>query len=147
MKPCIAVVECAIRSQDKFLIIKRPPGGHAQGLLALPAGKLELQDHQEDQDIFKRGALREVEEEVGLLLQDPLHYVTSSYFTDDFGKSVIMAVFYCELDKTICDVKPSLREVPEHYWMTVDEIMAAENSPPWLKRTINQTLAVIKEHK
>ncbi len=42
MTKFIAVVECAIEYQGKFMIIERPQGGHAEGLLSFPGGKVEV---------------------------------------------------------------------------------------------------------
>jgi 8-oxo-dGTP diphosphatase len=136
MNKCIVVVECAIESDDKYLIIKRPAGTHAEGLLAFPGGKVEEQDIQGD--VLINAVKREVWEEVGINLEDPIHYVTSSCFMDRFGNPVIDAIFHCRLEKSSATVTASEREVPAYYWMTKDEIMAADNSPEWLKHYLNQ---------
>jgi hypothetical protein len=39
-KTYLKVVECAIEHDSKFLVIKRPQGVHAGGMLAFPGGKL-----------------------------------------------------------------------------------------------------------
>ena len=41
MKLYLNIVEVAIEHDEKFLIIKRPEGKHAGGLLAFPGGKVE----------------------------------------------------------------------------------------------------------
>jgi 8-oxo-dGTP pyrophosphatase MutT (NUDIX family) len=81
----VVVVECAIKLDDKYLLIKRPAGVHAAGLLAFPGGKVEYQDGMRDinsQNILLHAVKPEVFEEVGLELIDPLHFITSSYFID-----------------------------------------------------------------
>lgn len=138
MKPYCIVVECAIEYQGKFLIIKRPKGVHAEGLLAFPGGKLEQDDESNTLDILRQCAKREVFEEVGLNLEDPLHYITTSFFTDTLsGTSVIDSIFHCVLNKTQPDVVASKREVPEYYWMTEHHIQQAANAPEWLKTYVS----------
>jgi 8-oxo-dGTP pyrophosphatase MutT (NUDIX family) len=44
MQRFVVVVECAIKLDDRYLLIKRPAGVHAAGLLAFPGGKVEYQD-------------------------------------------------------------------------------------------------------
>ena len=64
-----------IEHNDKFLIIKRPQGVYVAGLLAFPGGKVEQIDEQNERDILRFAAKREVFEEVGLDLKDDLTYV------------------------------------------------------------------------
>ncbi len=133
MKKYLVVVECAIEYKGQFLIIKRPAGAHAGGLLSFPGGKVDEQDEANSVDILKNAAKREIFEEVGLVLVDPLHYLRSTYFTDSHGHQVIDSVFHCVLDKTVPEVIADAREVPEYYWMDQEAINQAENAPQWLK--------------
>lgn len=131
----VVVAECAIEHEDKFLIIKRPEGSHAGGLFAFPGGKVEEQDSSAtEQNILIQAVIREVFEEVGLKLEDPIKYITSSYFTDQKGNSIIDNIFHCKLKKTHISINVSAREVPEYYWLTYNEILKAKNSPEWLKK-------------
>ena len=132
MEKFLVVVECAIEHDGKFLIIKRPLGVHAGGLLAFPGGKVEYKDGGEKKDILVEAIKREVFEEVGLKLIDPIHFVTSSYFIDSFQEQVLEVFFHCKIKKSRMDVKPALREVPEHYWLTLKEIAAHKNTPFWV---------------
>lgn len=137
MKNYLAVVEVAIEYQGKFLVIKRPAGSEAGGLLSFPGGKVDLIDEQDNYDILRAAAKREVLEEVGLTLLDPLSYVTSSFFVGkELKEHVIDTIFHCNLEKTIPNVVPSPREVPEYYWMTIDEINQAPNATDWFKKYV-----------
>lgn len=49
-KHYLKVVEVAIEHDSKFLIIKRPEGSHAGGLLSFPGGKVKEIDEQIDQE-------------------------------------------------------------------------------------------------
>lgn len=137
MKHYLKVVGCAIEHNAKFLIIKRPPGVHAGGLLAFPGGKVEEIDEQNEWDILRAAAKREVFEEVGLDLKDDLTYVVSNYFVDTKGICVIDTIFHCKIEKTVLNISASAREVAEYYWLSSDEIGHAEDSPPWLKKYIS----------
>ena len=137
MKNYLVVVEVAVEYQGKFLVIKRPAGSEAGGLLSFPGGKVDLIDEQDNYDILRAAAKREILEEVGLNLLDPLHYVTSSFFVGTTLKAhVIDNIFHCSLEKTIPNVVPSTREVPEYYWLTVDEINNANNATNWFKKYV-----------
>jgi NUDIX domain. len=106
-------------------------------LLAFPGGKVEEQDEISHCDVFQTAVKREVLEEVGLILEDPLTYVTTSYFTGNHEIPVIDVLFHCRLEKTCPDVKPSRREVANYYWMDAMAINQAENAPEWLKHYIS----------
>jgi 8-oxo-dGTP pyrophosphatase MutT (NUDIX family) len=137
MKHYLKVVECAIEHDSKFLIIKRPEGKHAGGLLSFPGGKVEEIDEQNEWDILRLAAKREVLEEVGLDLKDDLKYIISNYFVDIYGTHVIDTIFHCQIEKTVLKISASEREVPEYYWLTEDEINKAHNAPEWLKKYVS----------
>lgn len=130
----LVIVECAIEQEGRFLLIKRPAGVHAEGLLAFPGGKVEIEDGAGTNNILVQAVKREVLEEVGLDLIDPLQFITSSYFIDSFQEPVLDAIFHCKLQKTVLEIKASAREVPEYYWLSYEEILTHENSPVWLKQ-------------
>jgi len=140
MNHFVVVVECIIEYEEKFLLIKRPQGVHAGGLLAFPGGKIEAQDGAHHADVLVGAVKREVLEEVGLELIDPIQYATSNYFVDSRNEPVVDVVFYTRLSKTKAVVKASEREVPEYYWMTADEISAHDNAPVWVKRYLSAAI-------
>lgn len=138
MEKFLVVVECAIEFQNRFLFIKRPKGVlHAEGLLAFPGGKVEYKDGDENRDILIHAIKREVLEEVGLDLVDPVNFLTSSYFIDSHNTQVLDVIFHCKIMSDSIEVKPSFREVPEYYWLTISEALNQENTPTWLKRYIS----------
>jgi len=140
-KQFIIDVECVIEKDGRFLIIRRPAGVHAGGTLSLVGGGLEVSDGEGHQDPLVTGTKREVLEEVGLDLQDPVRFVGSSFFVDSNGNNVIATIFHCKLDRTKAKVIPSQREVPEYFWMTIGEINAHPDAPEWTKRYIAMALA------
>lgn len=139
MKNVINVVECAIQCGDQFLIIERPNGVHAGGLLSFPGGKVEEQDATKGADILINAVKREVLEEVGIKLEAKISYITSAYFIDSKGIPIINAVFHTKLKERPL-VIASPREVPKYFWITKEEIMNAGNSPEWLKSYVSLIL-------
>ncbi len=137
MQKFTVVVECAIEYNHKFLFIKRPEGVHAEGCLAFPGGKVEYDDGGEKVDILVEAVKREVLEEVGLKLIDPIHFVTSSYFIGSNKEHVLDVIFYCKILNSQIEVKPSMREVPKYYWLTSSEAFIRSNTPVWLKHYLS----------
>ena len=129
-------VECAIEYDGKILLIKRPPGVHAAGLLAFPGGGVEISDGQASElSVLQYAIRREVSEEVGLVLIDPIQFVTSHYFVDMHGNHVVDVVFYTKLVKTNAQVEPNVVEVPSYVWLTHEQIMQS-SAPDWLKADV-----------
>lgn len=133
----LVVVECALEHAGKFLIIRRPPGIHAEGCLAFPGGKVEYQDGSEHLGILENAVKREIFEEVGLILENPIRFVMSSYFIDRDGVHVLDNIFHCKIIQSNIEVNTSPREVSEYFWFTKDEILSHQDSPPWLKKYIS----------
>lgn len=136
MKHYLVIVECAIECEGKFLIIRRPEGKHAGGLLSFAGGKVEEQDEAENFDMLRGAVKREMFEELGLTLTEQINYITSEYFVDSSGVCVINNLFHYKYD-VIPTVTPCTREVPWFGWMSREEIHAAKNSPECLKILID----------
>jgi 8-oxo-dGTP diphosphatase len=130
------VVEVAIEHEGRFLVIKRPEGKHAGGLLDFPGGKVDETDEQNQWDILRAAAKREVLEEVGLDLKDDLTYITSNYFVDGEGLHAIDSAFHCKIVKTELKIQASSREVSEYFWLTPNEIKNAPNGAEWMKKYV-----------
>lgn len=137
MKKYLVVVECAIEYDNKFLLIERPVGTHAEGLLSFVGGKVDEQDEVFNTDILRNAIKREVFEEVGINIDGKLEYVTSSYFVDSKGICVIDNIFYHKLD-TMPEIIANQREVPWFAWMHREEINNASNAPEWLKQYLDK---------
>ena len=132
MKQYLVIVECAIECQGKYLIIRRPEGKHAGGLLSFAGGKVEEQDEADSFDMLRAAVKREILEELGLTLSNKINYITSEYFVDSSGTCLINNLFHYKYD-VMPTVTPCEREVPWYGWMTKEEINNAQNSPEWLK--------------
>jgi 8-oxo-dGTP diphosphatase len=137
------VVECIIEFQDRILLIERPKGVHAEGLLTFPGGKIE--NHDLGFEVLENAVKREVFEEVGIELIDPIQYVTSAHFIDSFGVEVIDVIFFVRLNKSSTTIIPSEREAPRWGWFTYEEIQQDPRSPIWLKKYLEQSPFCIKK--
>lgn len=136
MKLYLPVIECAIEHNDRFLVIQHPSDGYAGGMWSFPGGKLDVVDETYCFDVLRAAVKREVFEEVGLILEDPLHYVFSSYFVGKNDIPIINSTFYCNLSNTAPTVSIPPKEIAEYAWMRADEILNNANSAPWLKEYI-----------
>ena len=136
MRLYLNVIECAIEHNDKFLVIEHPPGGHADGLLSFPGGKIDPDDESYPSDILRAAVKREIFEEVGLTLNDPIEYVFSTFFTGKNDTPIINSTFYCRLNNTLPTVTISPKEIARYAWLTPEEIMSAPNVSEWLRNYI-----------
>ena len=141
MSTFLCVTECAIKHEDRFLMITRPEGTHAGGILSFPGGKVDYSDGENAADILVNAVKREVFEELGLQLIDPLRYVTSSFFVDTVTeRKVLDTIFLCDIKKTKLTIIPSKREVAAFHWLTFEEINRHANCPPWLGKYLEKCL-------
>jgi 8-oxo-dGTP diphosphatase len=138
----IVNVEGAIFRGDRWLIVKRSAEeSHAAGTLALVGGKVE--DEGNSIDILERTLIREIDEEVGIRVQEQLYYVRSTSFTTDDGHPVVDVIFLCEYASGEAWNK-SPDEADEVFWLTYDEIMNDPHSPVWLRENVKQA-AIIRQ--
>ena len=126
--------QCAVLRDERILMIVRGEEvRHAPGVLAFPGGKVEIEDGPAD--ILETTVRREVLEETGVTVSSELEYVRSVSFSMNDGTPVVDVLFMGEYvggDPTISD--PG--EVAEILWMTADEVLANEDTRPWLKDAI-----------
>ncbi|KAG2499860.1 hypothetical protein HYH03_002151 [Edaphochlamys debaryana] len=89
-RPKVGVGVLIFRNQD--VLVGKRKGSHGSGSYALPGGHLELGES------FEQCAIREVEEETGITLRDPVFaYAVNSVFSPD--------VHYVTIFMR-CDVEP-----------------------------------------
>ncbi|RIW30423.1 NUDIX domain-containing protein [Bacillus salacetis] len=135
-------VEAAIHRNGKWLLIRRSEKEeHAAGCLSLVGGKCDLEG--DSSDILERTLQREVDEEVGCQVTDPV-YVNSSSFVTDKGIHVVDIVFLCQWYSGEPFAKSS-EEVDAVIWMTASEICEQEDLPLYLKKNINQAEKLLQQ--
>ena len=106
-----------IRNGDKFLFAKRSSNDkQAAGTWATPGGKV---DNQVEIGIVEETLKREIEEEVGVQVEDELTYLGSDSFIRGSGHHVVALVFLANYKSGVA--KP-LEDQEEIKWMTMSEI-------------------------
>ena len=130
----IVNVEAAIVRDDRYLLITRGANeSHAPGMLSLPGGKVEQAGAAVG--ILEATLRREIDEEVGVEIEDAPTYVDSTAFVADDGEPVINIVFLCRYRAG--DPRPvASEEVAQVTWMTAAEVLANPRTPPWLHRSV-----------
>jgi len=133
-------VEVYLHRGDRWLMIKRSDReAHAPGILSAPGGKAEPGGADPIVGILEQTAVREALEEVGVdVAGAELSYVESCYFSADDGDPVINIVYAGELP---ADAEPSAAspdEVAAVRLMTVAEILADADCPPWTRRALGK---------
>lgn len=139
----IVNVEGAIYKEGKWLIVKRSEKeDHAAGALALVGGKVDQEGNSTD--ILERTLIREVEEEVGVIVSN-LTYVNSSSFIADSGIPVVDIVFLCSYEFGEPYAKDP-DEVASVTWMSTQEILDSEDVPGYLKVNIQLADNLVKRN-
>ena len=127
--------QCAVFRGERILMIVRGQGvQHAPGVLAFPGGKVEIEDGPAD--VLETAVRREVLEETGITVSPELEYVRSVSFSMNDGTPVVDVLFMGEYREG----KPRITdpdEVADIRWMTSDEVLAEDETRPWLKDAIN----------
>lgn len=137
----IVNVEGAIYKEGKWLIVKRSEKeDHAPGALALVGGKVDQEGNSTY--ILERTLIREVEEEVGVIVSN-LTYVNSSSFIADSGVPVVDIVFLCSYEFGEPYAKDP-DEVASVAWMSTQEILDSEEIPDFLKVNIQLADNLVK---
>jgi len=136
----IVNTEAAIYREGCYLLCRRSEKEeHAPGGLALIGGKVEMEGVTSD--ILERTIAREVEEEVGLVIEGRPRYVHSTSFITDQGEPVVNVIFLCE-EFSGEPYAVSADEVAAVYWMTPEEVYDHPYAPDYLKGYIRKAEVV-----
>ncbi|MFD1018352.1 NUDIX hydrolase [Thalassobacillus hwangdonensis] len=137
----IVNVEAAIYYEGKFLIIKRSEKEeHAWGLYSLVGGKI---DYDEDTSlIMKENLIREVEEEIGIRLDDQLEYIHSTAFKVE--DTQVLNVVFLSLSFEGTPFIKSPDEVSEIKWLSNEEIQHSTEIPSWTKQSVQLAAKQLK---
>ncbi|MDN4606611.1 NUDIX domain-containing protein [Sporosarcina highlanderae] len=126
--------EAAIYKNNHYLICKRSEKeDHAPSGLALIGGKVELEGASSD--ILERTIAREVEEEVGIVIEGRPRYVHSTSFVTDQWEPVVNVIFLCE-EFSGEPYPVSADEMAALYWMKPEEVYEHPDAAEYLKNYI-----------
>lgn len=126
-------VEGTILKDGKWLMIVRgEKEEHAAGTLSMVGGTLETEINLDN--ALEMTLHREIQEEIGIEVEDEMVYIESKTFTTDSGNKCLDVVFLCKYKsgepKTLTD------EVSDILWMTTEEVMNYSKTPLWIKQSI-----------
>jgi len=123
----IAVTGIIRNADGKYLICKRSPNEKAfPNKWCVPGGKIETKDFIDTPkdtsdhwfDIFEKTLMREVKEEVGLLIKN-IGYISNLAFIHPNGKSTMIVSLHADHD---CgEIKLQEEELTDHAWVTLEE--------------------------
>ena len=132
--------EAAIYRDGRYLIIKRSEKEeHAAGMISLVGGKVEIANSSSE--VLERTIIREVKEEVGLVVKGRPRYIQSTSFVTDTGLHVVNVSFLCE-DVEGEAYAASSDEVDAVYWMTPEEVYTHAKSLDYLKDSVGEAEAL-----
>lgn len=150
-------VDGAVVRDGRYLLVERAASeDHAAGTLGLPGGTVEPADENGDgsadhsdgtgvsereqgapeMDVIQRTAVRELREEVGLVVGD-VEYVTSAAFTADDGTPCLTVVTLCE------DVRGEASpqepdEVAAVHWLDYESVIERSDVPAFTERDVRR---------
>lgn len=131
-------VEVAVLRDGRYLAIER---GHAEeygaGWLGFPGGTVDWDGPL--QDAIEETARREVMEEVGITLDDPVVYVESHTFGDAGPPVLDVVVLARSGTGEPWPVAPD--EVAAVEWMTVDALRADARTQAWTRQSLDHVEA------
>ncbi len=140
----VVVVEAFLHRGEKWLLIRRSlTEAHGAGALSGIGGKVEYAG-ADTPGVLEDALRREVLEEVGVDLTGVrFHYVGSSFFTSDDGDPMISAEFTAPLPDDAEPYPAAPDEVDAVFWLTLDEAVANPDCPPWIRRSLRASAAVV----
>jgi 8-oxo-dGTP diphosphatase len=117
--PTINVVAAVIQHDGKFLLTRRPPRAHLEGLWEFPGGKIEEGESPE------QALMRECSEECAIDVV--VHDILDVTFFRYPRKDVLLLFYACTLGerKAVQHL-----EVSDHRWVDVSELRDFELPPP-----------------
>ena len=104
-------VNCIIKKDDKFLLVKQVRPVRAKGKWSLPGGKIN------NEETFEESVKREINEETGLNVRKIKHID----IIHELPTKTIKHIFSVEVDNKN-DIKFNKREISEVKWFSAQEI-------------------------
>lgn len=116
----IVLVTGVIEKQSKYLIAQRSYDEiQAPGKWALPGGKVELFKKDNDKHILEKTLIKEINEEVNMIIHPNPEYLLSSSFTRVDNARVVGVLFLC---KWKSGEAQALEDTISVEWITMKEL-------------------------
>lgn len=136
-------VDAAVSQDGEYLLIERAASeDHAAGMLGLPGGKVEWAAG--DSDVFEQTVVRELDEEVGIDVEN-VEYVLSSLFEADDGTPCLNVVTTADHAAGTATVRAA-DEVAAVHWFSMDEIRAMDAVPTFTEQYLERVEDVRAAH-
>lgn len=136
----IVNVEVAMVRDGQYLATVRGGGEeYGTGWLGFPGGKVDPEPATPN--VLEGTARREVEEEVGLILDDPIVYVESHTFT--IGEEVVLDVVILARSTSGDPYPASPGEVASVEWLLYEAFRGDPRTPPWTR----DSLAIVERKR
>lgn len=126
------IVKAWVEKHGKYLLAQRgDTEKHHAGVWSLPGGNV---DNEVGDSIIERTLKRELDEEVGIEIQDGISLVyTNGFIKDSDGSHVINLTFLCRWKSG--EAKP-LEDTAKVAWYSLKELKALPNPPDFLAKEI-----------
>lgn len=129
----IVNVEVAVVRDGRYLATVRGAGeDHGAGWLGFPGGKVDPDPAAPD--ALEETARREVAEEVGLVLDDPVTYVESHTFT--IGEEIVLDVVILARSTSGDPYPASPGEVASVEWLLYEAFRDDPRTQPWTRDSL-----------
>lgn len=137
------VVEGVISIDGRWLLIKRSmQEEYEPGVISLVGGKVETTGFSHD--VLEQSLKREAAEEINITIQDEMQYLWSSSLQTKKGEHVVTVVFLCTYKAGEICIREK-EEVAEILYLDTDTILASEEIPAYVKKSIQLAAARLKQ--
>jgi 8-oxo-dGTP diphosphatase len=137
------VVEGVISIDDRWLLIKRSmQEEHEPGAISLVGGRVETTKFSHD--VLEQSLIRETAEEINITIQEEMQYLWSSSLKTKKGELVVTVVFLCSYESGEIFVREK-EEVADILYLDTDTILASDEIPDYVKKSIELAATRIKQ--
>lgn len=137
------VVEGVISIDGRWLLIKRSmKEEHEPGAISLVGGKVETTGFSHD--VLEQSLKREATEEINITIEDEMQYLWSSSLQTKNGEHVVTVVFLCTYKAGEIFIREE-EEVADILYLDTDTILASEEIPAYVKKSIQLAAARLKQ--
>lgn len=137
------VVEGVILIDDRWLLIKRSmQEEHEPGAISLVGGRVETTGFS--YDVLEQSLIREVTEEINMVIRKEMQYLWSSSLKTNKGEHVVTVVFLCSYESGEIFVREK-EEVSEILYLDTNTILESVEISDYVKKSIQLAAAQLKQ--